>query len=110
MKTRICTENVDAKAKLPGAIEDKSGVGVHYMDAYIKPLNTKLEDGTAVSCKRKGLKLTLTFGEQKGDGLMRRFDLGPNVEVMLQACLKEAAKNAGLEFSVEDGDIYLATA
>ena len=28
------------------AHEDKSGIGVHYVDAYIKPMNVKLEDGT----------------------------------------------------------------
>ena len=110
MKTKICTVNPDAKGQLPGTIEDKSGVGVHYMDAYIKPLNTTLEDGTVVSCKRKGLKLTLAFGDKKGEGLMRRFELGPDVEVMMQACLKEAAASGGFEYSLEGDEIYFATA
>ena len=89
-------------------MEDKSGVGVHYMDAFIKPMNVKLDDGTAVKCKRRGLKVTLTVGAKKGEGLMRRLEISKDPVVMLEAALKEAAKNAGLELTFEDGAIYLA--
>ncbi len=44
----------------------KSGIGSHYVDAFIKPMNTKLPDGTRVGCKRKGLKITLVVGTKKG--------------------------------------------
>ncbi len=44
---------------------DKSGIGVHYVDAYIKPMNAKLADGIAVKCKRRGLKIVLTVGTGK---------------------------------------------
>ncbi len=71
MKVKICDVNPAAESKLPAQTEDKSGIGVHYVDAYIKPMNTKLQDGTAVRCKRCGLKITLSAGTKKGEGLMR---------------------------------------
>ena len=84
-------------------MDDKSGIGVHYVDAYIKPMNAKLPDGTAVKCKRRGLKITLQAGTKKGDGIMRRLEVSTDPVVMLEAALQEAAKNAGVELSVEDG-------
>jgi hypothetical protein len=108
MKVRLCDVNPAALTKLPRHTDDKSGIGVHYVDAYLKPMNTKLEDGTAVKCKRRGLKITLTAGTAKGEGLMRRLAVGPDPVAMLDAALQEAAKAAGLELSVEDGVIYLA--
>ena len=107
MKVKLCDVNSDAESKLPPKTEDKSGVGVHYIDAYIKPMNTKLEDGTAVRCKRRGLKITLSAGTKKGEGLMRRLDVSPDPVVMLGAALQEAAKTAGLELAMEDGAIFL---
>ncbi len=107
MKTKLCDINAAAVDKLPPKTEDKSGVGVHYIDAFIKPMNGKLPDGTAVKCKRRGLKLTLTAGTKKGEGLMRRLEVGPNPVVMLEAALKEAAKGAGLELTLEDGAVYV---
>jgi hypothetical protein len=77
------------------------------MDAYIKAMNTKLEDGTVVRCKRKGLKITLTVGAKKGDGLMRRLELGPDPIVMLDAALQEAAKAAGVELTAENGALFV---
>ena len=106
-KTKLCDVNEAAKEKLPGKIDDKSGIGVHYMDAYLKPLNTKLPDGTAVKAKRRGLKVTLQAGTKKGDGIMRRLQVSPDPVVMLQAALQEAAKNAGVELSIEGGAIYI---
>jgi NAD(P)H-dependent flavin oxidoreductase YrpB (nitropropane dioxygenase family) len=78
------------------------------VDAYIKPINVKLEDGTAVKCKRRGLKIVLSAGGKKGEGLMRRIDVSADPVVMLIAALKEAANAAGIELVVEDGAIYCA--
>ena len=108
MKVKLCDVNPAAESKLPAQTEDKSGIGVHYVDAYIKPMNTKLEDGTAVRCKRRGLKITLSAGAKKGEGLMRRLEVSPDPVVMLDAALKEAAKTAGVELAVEDGAIFLS--
>jgi hypothetical protein len=109
MKTKLCDINQAAKEKLPPTTEDKSGVGVHYIDAYIKPMNVKLEDGTAVKCKRRGLKVTLTAGTKKGDGIMRRLEVSKDPVVMLDAALQEAAKNAGVELTIENGSIFITT-
>jgi hypothetical protein len=107
MKTKLCDVNAAAEQKLPKFTDDKSGIGVHYVDAYLRPMNAQLPDGTAVKCKRRGLKVTLQVGAKKGDGLMRRLDVSPDPVVMLQAALREAATNAGVELSVEDGAIYV---
>jgi hypothetical protein len=107
MKTKLCDVNPAAVEKLPGKMDDKSGIGVHYMDAYLKPFNAKLPDGTAVKAKRRGLKVTLTVGTKKGDGIMRRLEVSKDPVVMLDAALKEAAKNAGVELSIEDGAVYV---
>ena len=110
MKTKLCDVNPQASQKLPKFTDDKSGVGVHYVDAYVKPMNTKLPDGTAVKCKRKGLKITLNVGTNKGEGLLRRLTFGGDPVVMLDAALQEAAKGAGVGLSIEDGQIFLETA
>ena len=107
MKTKLCDLNSAAKEKLPPQTEDKSGIGVHYIDAYLKPMNTKLEDGTPVKCKRRGLKITLTVGAKKGEGLMRRLDISKDPIVMLDAALQEAAKSGGMELAVESGAVFL---
>jgi hypothetical protein len=107
MKQRVCQVNAAAAEKLPQHTDDKSGIGVHYVDAYLKPLNVKLEDGTAVKCKRKGLKITLSVGTKKGDGLMRRLAVSADPVVMLDAALQEAAAAAGVELSVEDGALFI---
>jgi hypothetical protein len=105
--TKLCDINTAAKEKLPPGFADKSGIGVHYLDAFIKPMNTKLPDGTRVACKRKGLKVMLTVGTKKGEGLMRRIDVGKDPVVMLQAALQEAAKAAGVELKITDNEILL---
>jgi len=98
--------NTAAESKLPEHSGDKSGIGVHYVDAFIKPMNVKLEDGTAVRCKRRGLKIVLSAGAKKGEGLMRRLDVSADPVVMLNAALQEAAKAAGIDLTVEDGAIF----
>jgi hypothetical protein len=107
MKQRLCDVNAGAVAKLPQHTDDKSGIGVHYIDAYLKPMNAKLEDGTPVKCKRRGLKIALAVGTRKGDGLMRRLDVSADPIVMLDAALQEAAKAAGVELSIEDGAVFI---
>ena len=106
--TKLCDVNAAAKQKLPPTFTDKSGIGVHYTDAFIKPMNTKLPDGTRVSCKRKGLKVTLTVGTKKGEGLMRRLTVSKNPIEMLSAALQEAARTAGVELKVTDTEILIA--
>lgn len=109
MKSRLCDINTAAAEKLPHSTDDKSGIGVHYVDAYIKPMNTKLEDGTPVKCKRRGLKVLFSVGARKGEGLMRRLAVGPDPAIMLQAALQEAAGVAGVEVTTEDGRIFVST-
>jgi hypothetical protein len=108
VKTKLCDVNPSALEKLPEKTDDKSGIGVHYVDAYLKPMNAKLPDGTAVKCKRRGLKIVLTIGDKKGEGLMRRLDVSRDPLVMLGAALQEAAKSAGVQLTVEEGAVYLA--
>ena len=108
VKVKICDVNSAAESKLPEHTGDKSGIGVHYVDAFIKPMNVKLEDGTPVKCKRRGLKIALSVGSKKGDGLMRRLDVSADPVIMLNAALQEAAKAAGIEVIVEDGAIFCA--
>jgi hypothetical protein len=105
---KLCDINSAAAAKLPPAFPDKSGVGVHYVDAFIKPMNTALPDGTRVSCKRRGLKVSLKVGlAKKGDGLMRRLQVSPDPAVMLPACLAEAAAAAGVQLQITATEILI---
>src|SRR5205814_2938449 len=99
---KLCDINEAAKEKLPPKYQDKSGVGVHYTDAFIKPMNTKLEDGTRVGCKRKGLKITLAVGTKKGEGLLRRIEVGKDPMAMLAAALQEAAKAGGIGLEITE--------
>ncbi|HUJ44946.1 MAG TPA: hypothetical protein VLW52_15215 [Opitutaceae bacterium] len=105
---RLCAINPAAKDRLPPALPDKSGIGVHYVDAFIAPMNTALPDNIPVSCKRKGLRLTLRVGAKKGEGLMRRLAVGPDPTVMLQAALQEAAQAAGVQLQITESEILLA--
>ena len=107
MKHKLCDVNAAAVDKLPQHTDDKSGIGVHYVDAYVKPMNAKLEDGTLVRCKRRGLKIVLSVGAKKGEGLMRRLAVSPDPVLMLEAALQEAARSAGIELTVENGSIYV---
>jgi hypothetical protein len=105
--TKLCDINPVAKDKLPPVFAEKSGIGSHYVDAFIKPMNTKLPDGTRVGCKRKGLKIMLTVGTKKGEGLMRRLAVSKDPIVMLEAALQEAAKAAGLELKIAGSEILV---
>ena len=105
---KLCDINQAAKEKLPPGFRDKSGIGVHYVDAFIAPMNAALPDNVRVSCKRKGLKLTLRVGTKKGDGLMRRLEVSPDPVIMLKAALEEAAKNAGVQIQITDTEILMS--
>lgn len=107
MKQKLCDVNAAAVEKLPDRADDRSGIGVHYVDAYLKPMNVTLPDGTLVKARRRGLKITLTAGSKKGEGLMRRLEVSPDPVVMLQAALQEAAAAAGVSLTVENGAIYI---
>ena len=95
MSQQLCQVNTAAVEKLPQHTGDKSGIGVHYVDAYLKPMNAKLPDGTPVKCKRRGLKIMLSVGPKKGEGLMRRLEVGADPVAMLEAGLQEFARGAG---------------
>ncbi len=107
MKLRLCEVNQAAIEKLPAKTGDKSGIGVHFVDAYVKPMNVVLEDGTRVKCKRRGLKISLAVGDKKGDGLMRRLEVSRDPVAMLDAALQEAARAAGVQLLVEDGVMFV---
>ena len=106
---KLCNRNLAAVEKLPPKFQDKSGIGVHYVDAFIAPMNAALPDATAtrVSCKRKGLRLTLRVGTKKGDGLMRKLTVSRDPVVMLEAALHEAAKAAGVELQITETEILI---
>ena len=104
---KLCDLNQAATGKLPPTFPDKSGVGVHYVDAFVKPMNAVLPDTTRVMCKRKGLRVMLRVGTKKGDGLLRRLDVGPDPVVMLRAALQDAATAAGVRLQITDTEILI---
>jgi hypothetical protein len=106
---KLCELNLAAKDKLPPTFAEKSGIGSHYVDAFVKPMNTKLPDGTRVGCKRKGLKIMLTVGTKKGEGLMRRLQVSKDPIVMLHAALQEAAKAAGVGLEITEAGVFIAS-
>ena len=107
MKTKLCDVSPLAAGKMPEMTNDKSGIAVHYIDAYLKPMNTKLADGTMVKCKRRGLKIVLSAGAKKGEGLVRRLQHGPDPIAMLRAALAEASAAAGVEITEQDGAVFI---
>lgn len=110
MKIRLADEPPPPEELLgPEAEPDASDVGVNYADAYLKPLKRTLEDGRRLSCKRRGLKVTLTLGERQGEGLLRRLEHGPDARDILREALREAARELGGEISRADGALFLET-
>ena len=107
MRIELGPEAADAAKYLPENRDDGSGVGINYADAYIKAFKTILDDGRKVSCKRRGLKLTLTVGDRKGEGLLRRLEHGPDAQAILRAALDEAAEAAGVRIVTENGTLAL---
>ncbi len=108
MRIELAPENQDAEKLLPEVKDDGSGIGINYTDAYIKPFKKILDDGRKVSCKRRGLELTLKIGDKTGKGLMRRLANGPDVKTILREALNAAATDAGVVFAVEDGMMILS--
>lgn len=103
MKFKVGKESNVADAKLAPDFADNSGIGVHYIDEYLKSLNKKVEGEFEVKAKRKGLKVMLKINGELGTGLMRRLTVSNEPKVMLQAALKEAASNAGYRYALQDG-------
>jgi hypothetical protein len=105
----LCPENPAAVDMLRPEKNDRSGVGVHYVDAYLKPLKAgvPLPDGTKFSAKRRGIKITLSHGTQKGEALLRRLVDGPDPVAMLRVALEEAAAKIGVALKAVDGKLVL---
>jgi len=106
-KFKLNDENLTSEDLLPPNAQDRSGVGVNYADEYIKKINTRLEDGTFVKCKRRGLRITMMVGQAKGEALINRIEHGPDPKVMLNHALTSATKATGWNFIIEDGAMYI---
>ncbi len=108
MKIDLCEENVAAVEMLRPEKNDRSGIGVHYVDAWLKPMKTlTLPDGVKFTARRRGLKITIAIGDRKGEGLMRRLDVSRDPVVMLRAALDEATAPLGVRLLTENGRIVL---
>jgi len=107
--TELCPKNPAAPDMLKPGKNDRSGIGVHYVDAYLKPLKAGivLPDGTKFSAKRRGLKITFTLGAAKGEGLMRKFSGITDPALMLPVALKEAGQGLGVELVEQGNMLYL---
>lgn len=98
MKVTIPIDEAQADNFLPGNKLDGSGVGVNYVDAYLKAFKVTLEDGRKLLAKRRGIRITITIGDAKGEGLLRRVAYGPDPKVLIREALSEAAQALGAEF------------
>lgn len=95
MKLTIPVDDALAESQLPDRKPDGSGVGVNYADAYLKQLKLTLEDGRKLVARRRGIRITLTLGDAKGEGLLRRHVHGPDPRDLLREALTEAALGMG---------------
>ena len=102
---KVIEENPAAAERLPENKPDGSGIGVNYVDAFLKPLNCELEDEVRLACKRRGLKITVSVGDRKGEAILRRIENGPDVRAILHAALTEAFAQAGAKCEHGDGNI-----
>jgi len=107
MKVQIAVDEAAADELLPEKKLDGSGLGINYVDAYLKPFKLTLEDGRKLLCKRRGLKLTLTIGDKAGEGLLRRIAHGPDEKTMLREALREAARGASASIEIEPGVVVV---
>jgi len=64
---QLIKENPAAAEWLPENKPDGSGIGANYVDAFLKPLNCELEDELRLACKRRGLRITVSVGDRKGE-------------------------------------------
>ena len=102
---KVIEENLAAAEWLPENKPDGSGIGVNYVDAFLKPLNCELEDEVRLACKRRGLKITVSVGDRKGEAILRRIENGPDVRAILHAALTEAFAQADAKCEPGDGNI-----
>jgi len=102
---KVIEENLAAAEWLPENKPDGSGIGVNYVDAFLKPLNCELEDEVRLACKRRGLKITVSVGDRKGEAILRRIENGPDVRAILHAALTEAFAQAGAKCEHGEGNI-----
>ena len=102
---KVIEENPAAAEWLPENKPDGSGIGVNYVDAFLKPLNCELEDEVRLACKRRGLKITVSLGDRKGESILRRIENGPDVRAILHAALTEAFAQAGAKCEHGEGNI-----
>ena len=102
---KVIEENPAAAEWLPENKPDGSGIGVNYVDAFLKPLNCELEDEVRLACKRRGLKITVSVGDRKGEAILRRIENGPDVRAILRAALTEEFAQAGAKCEHGDGNI-----
>ena len=104
---KVIKENPVAAEWLPENKPDGSGIGANYVDAFLKPLNGELEGELSLACKRRGLKITVSVGDRKGEAILRRIEHGPDVQAILRAALTEAFGQAGATCELADGNIRL---
>jgi len=107
MKVTIPIDEAQADAFLPTNKLDGSGVGVNYVDAYLKAFKVTLEDGRKLLARRRGIRITLTVGEAKGEGLLRRLVHGPDPKVLLREALAEAAAPLGATVRIAPGQVEI---
>jgi hypothetical protein len=109
IKIELAPEITTALEHLRPEKNDRSGLGVHYVDAYLKPLRAgiTLPDGVKFTAKRRGLKVTLALGLQKGEGLLRRLSVSKDPIVMLRAALDEAGAKIGVKLTADGGKLWL---
>ena len=104
---KVIKENPAAAEWLPENKPDGSGIGANYVDAFLKPLNGELEGELSLACKRRGLKITVSVGDRKGEAILRRIEHGPDVQAILRAALTEAFGQAAATCELADGNIRL---
>jgi len=107
MRVTIPIDEAATDAFLPGNKLDGSGVGVNYVDQFLKPFKMTLEDGRKVLAKRRGIRITLTVGDAKGEGLLRRMVHGPDPKVLVREALGEAGAKIGVTVTIEPGQVTL---
>ena len=109
MRIDLAPEDPTATEQLLPGKNDRSGIGVHYVDAWLKPLRAgiALPSGEKFSAKRRGLRITLALGARKGEGLLRRKTVGGDPVAMLRAALDEAGAAIGARLAAEDGRLVL---
>ena len=109
MRIDLAPEDSTATEQLLPTKNDRSGVGVHYVDAFLKPLRTgiPLPSGEKFSAKRRGLRITLVVGNRKGEGLLRRARGNGDPVAMLRGALDEAGAAIGARLATADGRLVL---